>query len=307
MTNYKNNQENNTPFFSIVVPTYNRADFIPLTLQSIEAQTFTDYEVIIIDDASTDQTAQAVAPYINNAKIHYIRLPENRERGNARNVGAKNAKGNYITYLDSDDLLYPDSLAEAYEYAQKKPQIKLFHHLYHLINEEGKVIRKYDFPSLKNPLKAIAKGNFLSCIGVFLHKDVYQQIFWDENRLLSGSEDYDYWLRVIGYTQTIGRIEKVLGAIRHHDQRSVQTQEYEKVRQRFLYFFEKIDQHPQYQIYKPYQHRIKSTLWLFLALTAWENQQPLMAQQCLQEAKKIDKSVWTKKNFWSLWLKSKQL
>ncbi|MBC8084818.1 MAG: glycosyltransferase family 2 protein [Hymenobacter sp.] len=97
------------PFFTIVVPTYNRADFIGATLRSVLAQAFEEWEVLVVDDGSTDNTAEVVRQQ-PDSRIHY--LPKaNGERGAARNYGLAHAKGEYVIFLDSDDRLLPSHLA----------------------------------------------------------------------------------------------------------------------------------------------------------------------------------------------------
>lgn len=97
------------PFFSIIIPTYNRAHRLPKAIASILDQTFEDYELIIIDDASTDKTEELIKTY-NDPRIHYIKNETNQERCNSRNTGIKAAKGEYICFLDSDDYHLPHHL-----------------------------------------------------------------------------------------------------------------------------------------------------------------------------------------------------
>ena len=98
------------PFFSIIIPTYNRANFIFLTLTSVLNQICKNYEVIIVDDGSTDNTEEVVQGFIKNNNLIYFHYYQkvNEERGVARNYGIKKAKGQWITFLDSDDLFYPN-------------------------------------------------------------------------------------------------------------------------------------------------------------------------------------------------------
>lgn len=177
-----------TPFFSVIIPTYNRANFILKTLDTVFNQTFQDFEVIVVDDCSTDNTEALLKPLVIEGKIKYIRHEQNYERGKSRNTGMKHAQGLYATFLDSDDYLYPDNLKDAYQYAQAHPEKKIFHNLYELVNEKGEVVYRFEFKPIRNALKQITEGNFLSCAGVFIHRDIYTSIFWDENRILSGSE-----------------------------------------------------------------------------------------------------------------------
>tara|TARA_B100001123_G_scaffold348286_1_gene397623 strand:+ start:1388 stop:2320 length:933 start_codon:yes stop_codon:yes gene_type:complete len=98
---------NTTPRFSVVIPTYNRERLLPRTLDSVLAQTFTDYEVIVVDDGSTDATQQVVEQYLpTNPHLRY-HLQQNQGACAARNQGAKMARGNHLAFLDSDDEVDP--------------------------------------------------------------------------------------------------------------------------------------------------------------------------------------------------------
>ena len=103
-------------FFSIIIPTYNRAHLIVATINTVLAQTFTDYELLIIDDGSTDNTT-AIITTLNSPKINYIKT-ENYGVAHARNTGIKAAKGQYIGFLDSDDSMETHHLHTAYDNIQ---------------------------------------------------------------------------------------------------------------------------------------------------------------------------------------------
>lgn len=95
------------PLFSVIIPTFNRADFLRQTLESVWRQNFTDYEVIVVDDGSTDDTATWLSEFA--AKVKLI-TQQNAGPGAARNKGAENACGEYLAFLDSDDLWFPWTL-----------------------------------------------------------------------------------------------------------------------------------------------------------------------------------------------------
>lgn len=98
------------PFFSIILPTYNRADFLSKAIESVRYQTYKDWELIIVDDGSTDDTKHIVQEFIKHDKrIKYI-YQANAERSAARNKGIEDAKGEFICFLDSDDCYYPTHL-----------------------------------------------------------------------------------------------------------------------------------------------------------------------------------------------------
>lgn len=94
--------------FSVVVPTYNRASTLPRAVQSVLCQTFADFDLVIVDDGSTDETNAVIAQY-DDDRIHFLRQP-NRGVSAARNAGAAAARGRWIVFLDSDDELLPHAL-----------------------------------------------------------------------------------------------------------------------------------------------------------------------------------------------------
>ena len=108
------------PKISVIVPTYNRARFVTKAIDSVLAQTYKDYEIIVVDDGSTDNTKQVLRPYMD--RIHYI-YQENTGVSTARNAGIRAAKGDWVAFLDSDDEWLPERLAVAMEAVQQNPRI----------------------------------------------------------------------------------------------------------------------------------------------------------------------------------------
>src|SRR5690554_1994132 len=107
------------PEFSIVIPTYNRAHLICKTIDSVLAQTFQNFEIIVVDDGSTDNTDEVIKEkYGNHPQLSYYKK-ENAERAAARNYGTQKAKGKYVLWFDSDDIMYSNHLKKANEYIIK--------------------------------------------------------------------------------------------------------------------------------------------------------------------------------------------
>jgi len=129
----------NMPFFSIIIPTYNRAHTIRRPIDSILAQTFTDWELIIVDDGSTDNTKEIIDGY-NDQRIRYV-WQENQERSEARNHGISLAKGEWICFQDSDDEYLPEHLQILHEGIQQHPDYKVIRTGL-LIFENGKLVGK---------------------------------------------------------------------------------------------------------------------------------------------------------------------
>jgi len=204
--------------FSIVIPTYNRENFIVKTIQSVLSQSYSSFELLIIDDGSTDNTEKVVEK-VKDERIKYYKK-KNAERGSARNYGTNKAEGDYITFLDSDDLLYPKCLEEANLFIASNNAINIFHQLFEVKNTTGKVIRSADY-SNNNVFKSlITKGNFMACQGVFLRSNFAKSNLFKEDRKLAGSEDYELWLRISATTNIVIN-PVVTSALIQHPERSV--------------------------------------------------------------------------------------
>lgn len=255
--------------FSIIIPTYNRASFITATVESVLKQDYPNFEIIIVDDGSTDNT-QEIVKAILDPRVNYYKK-ENGERAKARNYGAQLAKGAYVNFFDSDDLLYPNHLSVALEIIKTNDSPEIFHQNYDIQN----ILNNSVAPSKKIEgdlnLKLVKSGNLLSCNGVFIRKDIALAFPFNEDRELSASEDYELWLRLaarfkIYYTNTI------TSSIVNHDQRSVLNFKKEKLIKRLHLFVHYIYEDKQFaEKYHDYQGLIisysQSYISLHLALT----------------------------------------
>lgn len=116
------------PFFSIVIPTYNRVNLLSKAIDSVFAQTYADWELVIVDDGSTDSTRELVYGYCKkDPRIHYL-YQDNAERSLARNNGIDNAIGEFICFLDSDDYYAPNRLENISTYLKNQSNIKSFYY-----------------------------------------------------------------------------------------------------------------------------------------------------------------------------------
>ncbi|HPO73378.1 MAG TPA: glycosyltransferase family A protein, partial [Armatimonadota bacterium] len=113
------------PCFSVIIPAYNRARFLPECLESVLAQTFTDWECIIVDDGSTDGTRELVAEYVRRDSRFRYHWQENAGASAARNAGIERARGEWIAFLDSDDWYYPDALAHFHAAASRFAEVQI--------------------------------------------------------------------------------------------------------------------------------------------------------------------------------------
>ena len=211
-------------FFSIVIPTYNRAHLIAKTLNSVLNQTYSNFEIIVVDDGSKDNTQEIVASFTDK-RIYYYKK-ENGERAAARNFGVHKAKGDYINFFDSDDLMYPHHLQTAFQFIQtKKPS---WYHLgYDFKDVEDKVIKNFE-PFDDSIGKKIIFDNRLSCNGVFIRKDVMDQNLFHENRILASSEDWELWIRLLAQYPLLFD-NTITSSVVNHDARSLFTIPADKV------------------------------------------------------------------------------
>lgn len=208
--------------FSIIIPTYNRAHLILNTLDSVTKQNFSDFELIIVDDGSTDDTREIIEKYIQDNELkncHYF-YKTNGERGAARNYGITKANGQWITFLDSDDVLYNNHLKMASDFIHKNNEISVFHSAYEFRNQKNELLSKVIYPEDESLNDAILKGNLFSCFGMFLKSNVLSELNFEENRELSGSEDWLLWL-LITARYKIHLQPQISGCMIQHDERSV--------------------------------------------------------------------------------------
>lgn len=182
------------PFFSVIIPTYNRKNFFKIALESVLKQSFTDYELIVVDDGSTDNTKEII-DQINSEKISYF-YQENRGPAAARNKGIKQAKGQFICFLDSDDRFCTQKLEITHDYIKKHPGYQIFH------TEEtwyrnGRILSQKKHHQ-KPTGESFKRATELCCISpstAVIKKSLFKTIgYFDEK--LPVCEDYDFWLRV---------------------------------------------------------------------------------------------------------------
>jgi len=187
-------------FFSIIIPTYNRKQFLKIALNSVLAQTFNNYEIIIVDDGSTDGTRgmfEGQNPWAQacGKKAKYI-YQQNKGPAAARNTGIKQAKGEFICLLDSDDRFREDKLKVAYEYIKKYPQYKIFH-TEEIWYKDGALLPQKIYH--KKPSGSVFGNSVKICsIGTstaIIQKDIFTEIGLFDEKLLA-CEDYEFWLRV---------------------------------------------------------------------------------------------------------------
>jgi len=273
------------PYFTVIIPSYNRARIIHKTLNSVFAQSFRDFEVIVVDNCSTDNTAEVLQPLVDKGKLRFIQHDKNYERAKSRNTGMINAHGRFVTFLDSDDLMYPNNLQDAYEFSQANPETLFFHNLFEIVDENNNLVKQYHGKPMTDPLKNIATGNFLACIGVFVHESIAAKVRFDETPELTGSEDWEFWIRVMAEHPQVGRILKVNSAMVEHSGRTVNNIDIFALINRRQYILEKVKQDAKLSnVYGPYLNYMQASSDLMVASNASSVGEYALALQHIRKA-----------------------
>ena len=222
--------ENEKPFFSIVIPTYNHGHLIKRCLDSIVAQTYTHWEAIVVNNFSNDNTVEIVESY----RDPRIRLVNNANHGIiavSRNKGIELAKGDWICFLDSDDWYYPDKLEVTSQYVE---QCDIIYHNLDIYNIKGRIWRRRIkgrklIGNIQNDL--LVQGNGIPCSSVAVKSEIIKKVqgFSDEKELFA-IEDSDCWIRIAEYTQNFKYINKSLGGYWIGDNTSVSIKQVDRER-----------------------------------------------------------------------------
>ena len=225
---------------SIVLPTYNGERFLEQSIDSIVSQTFSNWELIIVDDCSKDHTLEIAKRYeACDRRIRVIHNQTNKRLPASLNIGFREARGDYLTWTSDDNIYYPDALEVMNSYLQDNKDYPMVCTGMSLIDDTDNVIGeygKYDETEMY----------YNACVGAcFLYRtEVVSKIGeYDEGRF--GIEDYEYWLRILEKYGKIGFIDSVHYSYRLHDGSLTETRwreikrELNRLRvEKFDYFFE---------------------------------------------------------------------
>lgn len=202
------------PEISICIPTYNRKEYLKETLASIFAQTYCDYEIVIVDDGSTDGTEQMLKEAGHNIRYHW---QENRGDATARNKLIELAQGRYITFIDSDDLLMPDAVERMAEVVKREPDDIVVYGNYIGIDEHGNEAKRSKRKLYSGYVTQYLFQNiFINSCGSMFPKRVLDNMGGFDTSLRVCS-DYDLWLRLSLKYRFIALSEPTFKRRRHSD------------------------------------------------------------------------------------------
>ena len=216
-----------SPLFSVIIPTYNHANFLGKALESIIEQTYNNWEAIVIDNYSTDETSKVIDKY-KDSRIKYFKISNDGIIAKSRNLGIKVAKGNWIAFLDSDDTWTKDKLEICLKNIDE--EVDFIYHKLEIIYDNSKsylkrkkiVGRHLNKPILNDLLiSVIENGSAIGNSSVVVRKDILNKIGRiSESKKMVASEDFNTWLRVAQITDQFKYINSRLGYYLVHDKSS---------------------------------------------------------------------------------------
>jgi glycosyltransferase involved in cell wall biosynthesis len=200
------------PLFSIVIPTYQRCEKLKVTLKSVLLQTYQNYEVLIIDDGSTDNTGKMVAEF-KDSRFFYHRIKNSGGPARPRNIGIKYASGDWIAFLDSDDIWTKNKLEEIFNCISNT--VDLIYHDVEIISKDKSLNKKIvksaylNTPKLKDLL---LRGNVINLSSVVVRKSILESVnYFNESLNMNASEDYNLWLKISQISDNFFYLPKKLG------------------------------------------------------------------------------------------------
>jgi glycosyltransferase involved in cell wall biosynthesis len=209
-----------TPLFTVVIPTYNHARYLGRALQSVVDQTYTNWEAIVIDNYSMDNTDEVIAS-IADPRITYMKIQNNGVIAASRNSGIREAKGEWIAFLDSDDWWTAEKLQACFDCFND--QVDIIYHDLKIISDQSRFLRSKKIKSwqVKPPvlIDLMARGNAIATSSAVVRKKLLHQLNgMSENANMFAAEDYNTWLRIAKLTDRFKYLPQSLGFYRLHNQ-----------------------------------------------------------------------------------------
>lgn len=224
---------------SVIIPTYNRAAFIGASIRSVLEQTYSNLELIVVDDGSTDDTDSVVAAY-SDPRFRYVRQP-NRGRSNARNHALSLAKGKFITFLDSDDMYLPDKVQSQVNYLRSHPGTGMVYTSAHCVDDQGEMLPNKYLASVSGLIYesiAFFTPVTITLPTVMTYKEVFDHVGGFDEKMYR-FEDTDMWRRISKYCR-IDAMQDYTCLLRTHDDNSLLNQKPDQIEAALDYYAEKI-------------------------------------------------------------------
>lgn len=203
---------------SVIIPTYNRGILVAETIKSVINQSYNDIEIIVVDDGSTDNTEEVIKNIVAS-NLFYIKTSNSGRPAVPRNTGFKHSRGEYIAFLDSDDIWLPDKIKRQVKILENDSRVGLVFCQCKFFGEGYRENKLYPSKAFSgNVFENLILGNFVPTVSVLCRREVLEQIgVFDENPNLRAFEDYELWIR-IAYKFQFHYINEPLCLFRMHSQ-----------------------------------------------------------------------------------------
>jgi len=188
-----------SPEVSVIIPVYNQAKFIDKAIESVLKQSYQDFEIVVVNDGSTDNSESTVKGFID-FRIRYICHSDNRGISAARNTGIRASRGKYITLLDADDEFLPEKLDMQVELLRSEPSdVGVVCAWSFNIDKNGDYISKRYLPRKGGYIfEDLLSANYMSVPALLIRRECFEKVGLFDN-LLNGQEDWDMWIRIAKY------------------------------------------------------------------------------------------------------------
>jgi len=207
------------PLVSIVVPAYNAEKYLDETVRSVVAQTYRNWELVIIDDGSTDGTATIAKLYAEKDKRITYYFQENQKMATARNSGIARARGSYIAFLDADNIFLPNKLAMQVAYLEAHPECGIsYAAIRHFYEDEPRMLynNKNEAPFRSSDIfREFLQRNFINVLAVLIRKEVLDKYGAFQEGWYSCDEQY-VWINLAYHGVNFHYLDEVVGLLRLH-------------------------------------------------------------------------------------------
>ena len=294
---------------SVIIPTYNRERFIGEAIHSVLSQTYPDFEIIVVDDGSTDTTQEVVAGF-GDPRIRYI-YQDNQWVVAARNRGINASSGEYLTFLDSDDALTEDALEKGVQILDKYPEVSFCYTQNYSIDESGRVIglqkKRQEYSWVRAGTEQIREflvnGHHVGVCGTMIRRSCLLKVgLWDAS-FQHGSVDFDLLVR-LAKKHNVAYIDEPGGSVRVHQNSITGVRDLPELEKTNGRVFESVFQDPEIgHLFTELRSTAYFRLYLRLASVASARKDRKTCNRYFIKALRVNKKEFLK-GLWLPWLRN---
>lgn len=239
---------------SIIMPAYNSEEYISESINSIINQTYQNWELLITDDCSNDDTVEVVKKCVlNDKRVKLFKLTENSGAGVARNNGIRYAKGRYIAFCDSDDTWKPQKLEKQLNFLKSK-NLSFTFCSYDVTNKNGDFIKTIKAPA-KLSFSKLLKNNYVGCLTAIYDQESLGKLYMSEIRM---RQDWTLWLKILKLAgNTSGQLESL--ALYRDRSKSISSNKFKMIKYTWLVYSSELG----FPIIKSFSYMIKFFFFYF--------------------------------------------